>query len=62
VQERNIEKLCHCRVLDRATLILDIFAQRAQSYEGKLPPLYPPGAGLVSPGKAKRRYRFARPW
>jgi GTP-binding protein HflX len=36
VQERNIEKLCHCRVLDRATLILDIFAQRAQSYEGKL--------------------------
>jgi len=36
VQERNIEKVCECRVLDRATLILDIFAQRAQSYEGKL--------------------------
>jgi GTP-binding protein HflX len=36
VQERNIEKICQCRVLDRATLILDIFAQRAQSYEGKL--------------------------
>jgi GTP-binding protein HflX len=36
VQERNIEKACACRVLDRATLILDIFAQRAQSYEGKL--------------------------
>jgi len=36
VQERNIEKTCSCRVLDRATLILDIFAQRAQSYEGKL--------------------------
>ena len=36
VQERNIEKACDCRVLDRATLILDIFAQRAQSYEGKL--------------------------
>jgi GTP-binding protein HflX len=36
VQERNIEKVCQCRVLDRATLILDIFAQRAQSYEGKL--------------------------
>jgi GTP-binding protein HflX len=36
VQERNIEKTCQCRVLDRATLILDIFAQRAQSYEGKL--------------------------
>ena len=36
VQERNIEKACKCRVLDRSTLILDIFAQRAQSYEGKL--------------------------
>lgn len=36
VQERNIEKTCKCRVLDRSTLILDIFAQRAQSYEGKL--------------------------
>ncbi len=36
VQERNIEKACQCRVLDRAALILDIFAQRAQSYEGKL--------------------------
>lgn len=36
VQERNIEKACGCRVLDRNTLILDIFAQRAQSYEGKL--------------------------
>ena len=36
VQERNIERDCACRVLDRAALILDIFAQRAQSYEGKL--------------------------
>lgn len=36
VQERNIEKACGCRVLDRSALILDIFAQRAQSYEGKL--------------------------
>jgi GTP-binding protein HflX len=36
VQERNIEKTCQCRVLDRSSLILDIFAQRAQSYEGKL--------------------------
>ena len=36
IQERNIEKACECRVLDRSTLILDIFAQRAQSYEGKL--------------------------
>ena len=36
VQERNIEKACGLRVLDRSTLILDIFAQRAKSYEGKL--------------------------
>ncbi len=36
VQERNLEKACECRVLDRAALILDIFAQRAKSYEGKL--------------------------
>ncbi len=36
VQERNIEQACGARVLDRNSLILDIFAQRAQSYEGKL--------------------------
>jgi GTP-binding protein HflX len=36
VQERNIEKHARCRVLDRTTLILDIFAQRARSHEGKL--------------------------
>ena len=36
VQERNLEALCQCRVLDRTGLILDIFAQRARSYEGKL--------------------------
>lgn len=35
-QERNLEKLLSCRVLDRTGLILDIFAQRAQSFEGKL--------------------------
>ncbi len=35
-QERNLERLCECRVLDRAGLILDIFAQRARSHEGKL--------------------------
>lgn len=35
-QERNIEKLLECRVLDRTGLILDIFAQRAQSHEGML--------------------------
>lgn len=35
-QERNLEKLLACRVLDRVGLILDIFAQRARSFEGKL--------------------------
>lgn len=35
-QERNLEKALKCRVLDRTGLILDIFAQRARSYEGKL--------------------------
>src|SRR5690349_16023049 len=35
-QERNLEALIQCRVLDRAGLILDIFAQRARSHEGKL--------------------------
>ncbi|MDA5133936.1 MULTISPECIES: ribosome rescue GTPase HflX [Psychrobacter] len=35
-QERNIEALVQCRVLDRTGLILDIFAQRARTYEGKL--------------------------
>jgi GTP-binding protein HflX len=36
VQERNLEKLTECRVVDRTGLILDIFAQRARSHEGKL--------------------------
>ena len=35
-QERNLEKICQCRVLDRTGLILDIFAQRARTHEGKL--------------------------
>ena len=35
-QERNLEKLLQARVLDRTGLILDIFAQRARSFEGKL--------------------------
>jgi GTP-binding protein HflX len=35
-QERNLERELQCRVLDRAGLILDIFAQRARSFEGKL--------------------------
>ena len=36
VQERNLEKALGCHVVDRTRLILDIFAQRAQSHEGKL--------------------------
>ncbi|MGB1309713.1 MAG: ribosome rescue GTPase HflX [Leucothrix sp.] len=35
-QERNLEKTLECRVMDRTGLILDIFAQRARSHEGKL--------------------------
>jgi|TARA_B110000438_G_scaffold270687_1_gene288014 GTPase len=35
-QEKNIEQYLKCRVLDRSGLILDIFAQRARSFEGKL--------------------------
>ncbi|KAB7628354.1 ribosome rescue GTPase HflX [Alkalilimnicola sp. S0819] len=35
-QERNLERALQCRVLDRTGLILDIFAQRARSHEGKL--------------------------
>ncbi|CAM4417816.1 MAG: GTPase HflX [Legionellaceae bacterium] len=35
-QERNLERLCQCRVLNRSGLILDIFAQRARTFEGKL--------------------------
>ncbi|MBS9404330.1 GTPase HflX [Halomonas sp. TRM85114] len=35
-QERNVERALKCRVLDRTGLILDIFAQRARTHEGKL--------------------------
>ena len=35
-QERNLERHLSCRVIDRVSLILDIFAQRARSHEGKL--------------------------
>lgn len=35
-QTRNLERLCLTRVIDRTTLILDIFAQRARTFEGKL--------------------------
>jgi GTP-binding protein HflX len=36
VQERNLEKALGCPIVDRTRLILDIFAQRARSHEGKL--------------------------
>jgi GTPase len=36
VQERNLERHLNCRVVDRTSLILDIFAQRARSHEGKV--------------------------
>ncbi len=36
VQQRNLEQRLPCRVLGRTNLILDIFAQRAKSHEGKL--------------------------
>ncbi|NMG14327.1 ribosome rescue GTPase HflX [Aromatoleum bremense] len=35
-QQRNLERSLECRVIDRTALILDIFAQRARSHEGKL--------------------------
>ncbi|MCU0868499.1 MAG: GTPase HflX, partial [Burkholderiales bacterium] len=35
-QERNLERALECRVVDRTSLILDIFAQRARSHDGKL--------------------------
>ena len=35
-QQRNLERLLQTRVIDRTSLILDIFAQRAQSHEGKV--------------------------
>ena len=36
MQQRNLEQALECRVVDRTSLILDIFAQRARSAEGKL--------------------------
>jgi GTPase len=35
-QQRNLEQCLQCRVVDRTGIILDIFAQRARSFEGKL--------------------------
>lgn len=35
-QERNVEQMVQCRVIDRTSLILDVFAQRARTHSGKL--------------------------
>jgi len=52
-QERNLESLLGCRVLDRSGLILDIFARRARSFEGKLQVELAQlqGIGLRGPGE-----------
>ncbi|MBC7466063.1 MAG: GTPase HflX, partial [Bdellovibrio sp.] len=36
IQSRNLQEEIGCKILDRSQLILDIFAQRARTYEGKL--------------------------
>ena len=67
-QERNLEKHLKCRVLDRTGLILDIFAQRARSHEGKTSgrasPIeafkHPAEARLDSSGQAERGDRAER--
>ena len=69
-QERNLESFLKCRVLGRTGLILDIFAQRARSFEGKLQVELaqlrsygdPLGAWLDPFGAAKGRYWLARSW
>ena len=68
-QERNLEGLLQCRVLDRTGLILDIFSQRARSFEGKLQvelaQLRHLSTRLVRGWthleRPKRRYRFTWP-
>ena len=69
VQQRNLERALECRVVDRVSLILDIFAQRARSAEGKLQvelaqleaPGDAPGRRLDPPRAAEGRHRPARP-
>ena len=68
-QERNLETTLKTRVLDRNGLILDIFAQRAATFEGKLQVELAqhehsgvaPGPRLDPPRATKRRHRAARP-
>lgn len=49
IQQRNLEEIFNCKVIDRTTLILDIFAQRAKSSEGK-----------IQVELAQLKYRFPR--
>ncbi len=69
-QERNLERFLERRVIDRTGLILDIFAQRAHSHEGKLQvelaqlrhPGHAAGARLDPPGAPARWFNWpARP-
>jgi hypothetical protein len=53
-QQRNLERKLNCRVIDRSALILDIFALRAKSHEGKL-------AGRAGPVAALST-RLVRGW
>ena len=68
-QQRNLERELDCRVVDRTSLILDIFAQRAQSSRRQAAgragaaraPVDAAGARLDPPGAPERRHRPARP-
>ena len=68
IQERNLERQLSCRVVDRTSLILDIFAQRAQPYRQTAGGTCPtgascnaPGARMESPGTPAWWYRHAQP-
>ena len=65
-QQRNLEKAIGCKVIDRSALILDIFAQRARSTEGKLQvelaQSVPAAASrAMEPPAARRRRRHRGP-
>ena len=45
-QSRNLERVFDCKVLDRTALILDIFAQRARTKEGKLQISFPRNSSI----------------
>ena len=68
-QERNLEHHTECRVLDRRALILDIFAQRANTFEGKLQvelaqlraPVHPARERMDASGAPERRDRLRGP-